>query len=97
MPLKIAPAFPEEYAFATEVNKRLASTGARILPFTMTDPESQASTYHLTFQLGPKRHTIAADAPFHLDSPDDVVGRVHDWIAGVGATERYSPDLKYAE
>ena len=97
MPLKIQAASPEEHAFAAEVNKRLASTGARVNAFTTVDTETEEKSYRLTFQYGSKRTTIAANGPFHYDSPDDVVDRVKRWLASSGSNNLYSPDLKYAE
>jgi hypothetical protein len=97
MPLKIQAASPEEHAFAAKVNKRLAGTGAKINAFSLLNSETQESTYHLTFQYGPKRHTIQADAPFHTDSVDDVVDRVKRWLASSGSNNLYSPDPKFAE
>src|SRR5258706_11059485 len=97
MPLKIEAASPEEHAIGAEVNKRLAYNGAKVNAFSLLNTETQESTYHLTFQYGPKRHTIQADAPFHTDSVDDVVDRVKRWLASSGTNNLYSPDLKYAE
>jgi len=97
MPLKIQAASPEEHAFAAEVNKRLNGTGAKVNAFTRMETETQAISYGLTFQYGPKRYTITSDGPFHSDSPQDVVDRVKRWLAGSNANNLYSPDLKYAE
>jgi hypothetical protein len=99
MPLKIAPASPEEHAFAAEVNKRISDNGgaARVHAFTLIDTETEAKTYHLAFQYGSKRTTIAADSPFHLDPVEDIIKRVQDWIAGLSAANRWSTDLKYAD
>jgi hypothetical protein len=94
---KIAPASPDEYIFADEANRKLAAIGARIVAFTMADPESGSQTWHLTFQCGAKRQTIMADSPFHHDPVEDVIKRVQEWVAGAGAGERYSTDPKYAE
>ena len=97
MPLKIQAASPEEHAFAAEVNKRLASTGARISAFSLLDAETQTRTYGLVFTYGPKRETISDPTPFHYDSPDDVVDRVKRWLASSGTNNLYSPDPKFAE
>jgi len=97
MALKIQPASPEEHAFAAEVNKRL--TEAKVIPFAMADPANPETppTYHLTVQLGSKRTTLTADAPFHLDSPEDVIKRVNEWSVSLRASNRWSTDLKYAD
>ncbi len=97
MPLKIQAASPEEHAFAAEVNKRLAGTGARISAFSLLDIETKADSWGLVFTYGPKRHTITADAPFHYDSADEIVEKVKRWLASSGSNNLYSPDLKYAE
>ena len=97
MPLKIQAASPEEHAFAAEVNKRLASSGARISAFSLLNTETETRSYGLVFTYGPKRHTITADSAFHYDSPDDVMDRVKRWLASSGSNNLYSPDLKYAE
>jgi hypothetical protein len=96
MPLKIAPASPEEHAFAAEVNKRLPD-GAKINAFELVEAESERRFYGLTFQYGSRRTTMQADSPFHLDPPEDVIKRVRDWIAGLSAANRWSTDLKYAD
>lgn len=98
MSLKIQPASPEEHAFAAKVNKSLAGVGAAVHAFSMFNTETGAiQDYRLTFQCGAKRKTIMADGPFHHDPPEDVVKRVREWIAGNGATDRWSTDPKYAE
>jgi hypothetical protein len=97
MPLKIQAASAEEHAFAAEANKRLATTGARIAAFSLVNNETETRSYGLVFTYGPKRHTITADAPFHYDSPDEIVDRVKRWLATSGGNDLYSPDLKYAE
>lgn len=97
MPAKIQPASAEEYVFTQEVNKLLGGSGARVNAFTTVDIDSGATNYGLTFQYGPRRHTIMSDAPFHIDAPGDVVDRVKRWLAGSGANNLYSPDPKYAE
>jgi hypothetical protein len=95
--LKIAPASPEEYVFAVEVNRRLAGTGASVVAFTQVDSDKQPKSYGLTFQCGSKRHTITADAPFCYDAPDDVVRRVQQWMAQVGNADRWTTDLEKAD
>jgi hypothetical protein len=97
MPLKIQAASPEEHAFAAEVNKRLATTGAKVNAFTVLNEDRLSHVYGLVFTYGPKRHTITADAPFHYDSPDEIVEKVKRWLASSGGNDLYSPDLKYAE
>ena len=97
MPSKIQPASAEEYVFCQEVNKLLGPRGAAVNAFTKIDEETGATTYGLTFQYGPKRLTIMTDAPFHYDPPGDIVERVKRWLAGSGANNLYSPDLKYAD
>ena len=97
MPLKIQAASPEEHAFAAEVNKRLASTGARISAFSLYDIQTDTASYGLVFTYGPKRHTITSDIAFHHDPPDDVVDRVKRWLASSGTNNLYSPDPKFAE
>ncbi len=45
MPLKIQAASPEEHAFAAQVNKRLAGTGARVNAYETVDKDSDAREY----------------------------------------------------
>lgn len=96
MPLKIHPASPEEHAFASQVNKRLAGDAA-VHAFCLVNTENETRHYGLTFQCGSKRHTITADGPFHYDPVEDVVKRVREWMAGSSAGDRWSTDPKYAE
>jgi hypothetical protein len=97
MTAKMQSATPEEYVFAQEVNRRLVGTGASVHPFCMLDPETQARTYHMTMAAGSRRHTILADSPFHYDPPEDVVRRVHQWLAAAGAGERWTTDPEKAD
>jgi hypothetical protein len=97
MTLKIAPATAEEYTFAQEVNRKLASTGASVHAFTRVDTENKTACYGLIFQCGSKRETITADTPFCYDPPDDVVARVQRWMAGVTAGDRWTTDLERAD
>lgn len=97
MPLKYAPASVEETEFAAKVNDKLRSTGAKVTAFSVTESADNSTAYHLTFQYGTRRHTIRSDAPFHLDSVDDIEQRVKRWLASSGTNNLYSPDLKYAE
>lgn len=90
MPLKIEPASAEEQAFAADVNRKLVNSGARVSVFSLLNIETQVRQYGVVFQLGSKRKTITADAPFHYDSPDDVISRVYAWIKG--GAELYTPD-----
>ncbi len=52
MPLKIQAACPEEHAFAAEVNKRLASTGAKVNAFTflLTEAPSKPTRHSIPIQ-----------------------------------------------
>lgn len=97
MALKIAPATPEEYVFAQEVNKKLAAVGASVHAFTRVDSETDAKSYGLTFQAGSKRTTITADTPFCYDAPEDVVVRVKQWLAAASQGERWTTDLERAD
>ena len=95
---KIEAASQEEHDFAAKVNLALEQAGGRasVSPFCRLDEDTQARMYGLVFSCGSKRHTITADAPFHYDSPDDVVARVKQWIATAGGRELYSDNPKYA-
>jgi hypothetical protein len=95
--LKIAPATAEEYTFAQEVNRKLASTGASVHAFTRVNTEDDTRTYGLILQCGAKRETITADTPFCYDPPDDVVARMQRWMAGVTAGDRWTTDLEKAD
>jgi hypothetical protein len=97
MTLKIAPATPEEYAFAQAVNQQLTGTGASVHAFTQVDSDKQPKSYGLTFQCGSKRTTITADAPFCYDAPEDVVVRVKQWLAAAAAGERWTTDIERAD
>lgn len=97
MVTKVQTASAEEYVFTQEVNKALEGSGARVNAFTMVDQESGATRHGLTFQFGPKRHTITSDAPFHYDPPSDIVERVRRWLSSSGTNNLYSPDTKYAD
>jgi hypothetical protein len=97
MALKIGPASPEEHAFACQVNDRLVTIGAKVLPFEMVNSENGERHYHLTFQCGSKRTVVTADTPFHYDSVDDVVRQVQQWLATAGAGERWTTDLEKAD
>jgi hypothetical protein len=97
MTLKIAPATPEEYAFAQAVNQKLVGTGASVHAFTMIDSESGRQSYRLTLQCGSKRTTLSADAPFHYDPPEDVVAKVKEWIDSASVGERWTTDLERAD
>jgi hypothetical protein len=96
MTAKIAAASTEEHAFAGEVNKRLVTTGARVVPFSMVDPD-KPTTYHLTVSCGAKRTAFTADSPFHYDAIDDVVTKVQQWLAGAAAADRWTTDLEKAD
>ncbi len=95
--LKIAPASPEEHAFASEVNARLKVSGARVTPHEIVNTQTQAKTYHLVLQCGSKRTGLTADSPFHYDAVEDVVKRVHQWLAGAKLADRWTTDLGAAD
>jgi hypothetical protein len=94
--VKIEAASAEEHAFAATVNREMKEA-ATVSPFTQVDEATDTRTYCLVFSCGSKRHTITSDAPFHYDSPDEVVKRVQAWVANRGGQQLYSPDMKYAE
>jgi hypothetical protein len=82
----------EEQAFTLQVNELLRECGARVTAYEVHHPGDHCS-YHLTFEHGSKRKTIHSDVPFHYDPPQAVMQRVHDWIAGVRLTNRWSTEV----
>lgn len=92
MALKLKLPTAEEQEFCKQVNELLQESGARVSAYTVLHPDDHCS-YHLTFQHGSKRKSIHSDVPFHYDPPQAVMQRVHDWIAGVRLTNRWTTEL----
>lgn len=82
----------EELTFIGQVNALLMDSGARVSGYEAQHPDDSIR-YHLTFECGSKRKTLDSDTPFHYDPPMAVVQRVHDWIAGVRLTNRWTTEV----
>lgn len=99
MAAKQQQATAEEFAFANDLNRRLAAYGATVSAYSTLDDDTQRRSYGLVFCHGSKRHTITSDVPFHYDSPDDLMEGVKKWLDGGdgGWSKRWSTDPRYAD